>query len=541
MSRNQRRQTVVQQKAPAAQPEKPAVDLMFKDAVAHHMAGRDDEAERIYLGILAVPPVQAETSYNLGLLYQTKGRLMESVAAYRNCILMRHDHVDAMCNMATALQNLGHLEEAVGLYHKAIAIKPEFAMAYCNLGVALKEHHQAEASKIAYQRAIQLRPDYDWAYANLSAVLLDLGLLEESIAACKKAIELNGQMPMAYFNLGAAYKSDNRLSDAEAAFRQGLAVNPDFVEAHFTLGQVLLHQGKYAEGWQEYDWRWRLPQYSWLKNIHGDIQQPKWQGEDIRGKTLLIYAEQGLGDAMQYVRYVPMVAATTGAKVVLAVHPPLKKLFAQLEGIEVTTLDMPFPPFDLHCPLLTLPRLFGTSAHNIPANVPYLKAYPDDIARWKIRMDGHPGKKVGIVWSGNPDQSGDRLRSPRLAAVQPLFKVPGITYYALQLGAGRKDIETLGLPDNVVDLGLEIRDLADTAAIMANLDLMISSCTAPLHLSAALGVPTWGMIPYAPHFLWLLGRTDNDWYPTLRLYHQKEAGTEWDNVMSAVAADLQRL
>jgi hypothetical protein len=349
-------------------------------------------------------------------------------------------------------------------------------------------------------------------------------------------------MPMAWFNLGAAYKADNRLEESEAAFRQGIAINPDFTEAHFTLGQVLLHQGKYAEGWQEYDWRWKLPQYAWLKNIHGEILQPKWQGEDIRGKTLLIYAEQGLGDALQYVRYIPKVVETTGAKVILAVHPPLLKLFAQLRDVTIIPLDhVPLPPFDLHCPLLTLPRLLGTSAHNIPADVPYLHADSAEIERWKIRMDGRPGKKVGLVWSGNPDQTGDRLRSPRLAAVQPLLAQPGVTFYALQLGAGRRDIETYPLPSNVVDLGLEIRDLADTAAIMANLDLMISSCTAPLHLAAALAVPTWGMIPYAPHFLWQIGRTDNPWYPTLRLYRQEAAGTDWRSVMADISRDLTTL
>jgi len=187
-----------------------------------------------------------------------------------------------------------------------------------------------------------------------------------------------------------------------------------------------------------------------------------------------------------------------------------------------------------------LPRLFGTDADTIPAEVPYLRADPGDAARWAIRMEG-PGKKVGIVWAGNPDQTGDRLRSPRLAAVQPLFQIPGIQFFALQLGAGRKDLEKYPLPPQVTDLGLEIKDLADTAAIMANLDLMITSCTAPLHLAAAMGIPTWAMIPYAPHFLWQIGRTDNDWYPTLRLYRQQRPGVDWSDVMGDLGKDLRAL
>lgn len=543
MSRNQRRQAAQRTGKTAVAPLPVSVDQMFADAVSHHMAGRDDKAEQLYLSILAVPPIQAETSYNLGLLYQTKGRFAEAVAAYRNATLMRQDHVDAYCNMATALQDLGLKDDAIALYHKAIAIRPDYAMAYCNMGVALKERDQSLTAVDAYERAIILRPDYDWAFANLSAVLLDLDRLEEAITACRAALAINQKLPMAHFNLGAIFKAQNRLPESEASFRDAIALNPDFVEAHFTFGQVLLHQQKFAEGWAEYDWRWRLPTYRWLKNIHGDFTQPAWQGEDIRGKTLLVYAEQGLGDALQYVRYIPHVIATTGAKVILAVHPPLLRLFGQIAGATLIALDhVPLPPFDLHCPLLTLPRLLGTTSQTIPAQIPYLHAEPADIARWQARLAAPAGhKKVGIVWAGNPDQTGDRLRSPRLEAVLPLFDVPGITFFALQLGAGRNDLDQFPLPANVIDLGPEITDFSDSAAIMSGLDVMISSCTAPLHLAAALGVRTWGMIPFAPHFLWQNDRSDSPWYPTLTLYRQAELGKDWSNVMEQIAADLKAL
>ncbi len=531
--------------APLPAPEKPvrsSVEQMFDSAVTLHMAGREAEAEALYLAILAVPPTQAETSYNLGLLYQTKGRKLEAIAAYRNATLMRQDHVSAYCNMATALQDLGQTDVAIATYKKAIAIQPEFAMAYCNLGVALKEDKQLTTAAEAYQRAITIKPDYDWAHANLSAVLMDLDDVEGSILSCNRALALNDKMNMAYFNLGAAYKATNRHEPAIAAFREAIRIAPNFVEAHFTLSQVLLQLGQFEEGWQEYEWRWKLKQYVWLENLHGEIRQPLWQGENIAGKTLMIYAEQGLGDAIQYLRYLPMVRDRTGANIVLAVHPPLRQLVSRNTDALVVTLDQQWPDFDYHCPLLTLPRLFGTNLTNIPADIPYLKADPAEVKRWGQRIGETGGnKKVGIVWAGNPEQTGDRLRSPRLEAVHKLFDLKNITFIAVQLGAGRKDIADYPLPDNVIDLGPEISDFSDTAAIMSNLDLMVTSCTAPLHLSAALGVPTWAMIPFAPHFLWMDNRTDSPWYPTLRLFRQSHYGKDWSDVIGAISAALQDL
>jgi hypothetical protein len=261
-------------------------------------------------------------------------------------------------------------------------------------------------------------------------------------------------------------------------------------------------------------------------------------GESLEGRTILIYAEQGLGDAIQYVRYLPRVIAA-GGNVVLAVHPPLRRLFAGLPGVTLVGLDtVPLPPFDVHCPLLSLPLIFGTMLENIPVSVPYLHADPEAVVRWRARIGGD-GPRVGIVWAGNPTQTGDRFRSPRLRAVLPLFDVPGVRFVGLQVGPGRQDLAAHALPPNVLDLGGEISDLTDTAAIMAGLDLVVTSCTAPLHLAGALDVPTWGMIPASPHFAWLLGRDDSAWYPSLRLYRQQRYGTDWSGVVGRVATDLR--
>jgi hypothetical protein len=297
----------------------------------------------------------------------------------------------------------------------------------------------------------------------------------------------------------------------------------------------------YEEGWREYDERWTLRDYAWLRDIHGDFAQPRWRGEPIAGKTILVYAEQGMGDVIQYVRYIPRLAELVG-KIVLAVHPPLIPLFdGFLPNVQVVALDqVPLPPFDLHSPLLGLPQIFGTDASSIPADIPYIAADPAKAARWRKRIGGK-GFRVGLVWAGNPTQNGDRWRSPRLAAVAPLFSLPGIDFVALQKGPGRDDLKQIKLPGNVLDLGDEIEDFADTAAIIAGLDLVVTSCTAPLHLAGALGVPTWALIPFAPHFLWQLERTDSPWYPSLRLYRQDKVGADWSGAVGRLSADLAAL
>jgi len=526
--------------AVAPAPQRPLTEQMFLEGVERHRTDRVGAAEALYRAVLALQPAHAQAAYNLGLLLQAQRRLGESVAAYRHAVAAWPDYAEAYCNMGVALADERKFDEAMVVYQQAIALRPDFAMAYCNMGVALKETGRLDEAVAAYHRAIALQPDYDAAFANLAAVLLEQGKPGPSILASQRALTIRPDGTLALFNLATGLKTLCRLDEAAAAYRQAIALKPDFVEANFSLAQTLLLQGNLAEGWPSYEWRWRLPDYAWLTNIHGPINQPRWHGEDLAGRTLLIYSEQGLGDAIQYVRYIPRVVAA-GGRVILAVHPPLRKLFAQLPDVTLVNLDtVPLPPFDLHCPLLSLPLVFGTTLETVPAPVPYLRAEPEAVARWRDRIGGE-GKRVGIVWAGNPTQTGDRFRSPRLAAVLRLFQTPGIRFVALQVGPGRQDLATQPLPPNVLDLGPEITDMADTAAIMAGLDLVISSCTAPLHLAGALGVPVWGMIPASPHFTWGLGTSESVWYPTLRLYRQAVVGQDWSDVTARMVADLAGL
>lgn len=527
--------------APASAPQSPPLDaLNFATAVEFHRAGQMEKAEALYRAAIALNASHAEAFYNLGVIHHGLGKLPEATAAYRDAIFARIDYVDAYSNLATVMRDQGKMTEAEIFYRQALAYDPGHTLANSNFGVLLNDLKRSDEAKTAFKRAIAADPAYEWAYVNMASALLNLGEVENSVASCRRATLVQPNLAMAHHNLGAAYKAVNRIDEAILAFREAIRARPDFGEAHFALGQVLLMQGQYEEGWREYDWRWTLPDYGWLRNIHGAFDQPRWRGEDISRKTILLYAEQGLGDAIQYVRYVPALVRRAG-HVVLAVHPPLLPLFAGLEGVEVVALDqVPLPHFDVHCPLMGLGEMFGTRADTIPTETPYLSADPAKIDQWRPRL-GASGLKVGIVWAGNPTQMGDRLRSPRLAAVAPLFSVPGVQFIALQKGPGRDDLKQIPLPANVLDLGDEIKDFADTAGIMTELDLMITSCTAPLHLAAALGVPTWAVIPYAPHFLWQLDRTDSPWYPSLRLYRQDQPGADWSGAVGRMAGDLEAL
>jgi hypothetical protein len=328
------------------------------------------------------------------------------------------------------------------------------------------------------------------------------------------------------------------LPDAEIACRQALAMEPDCVDYHFHLGHILLLQGDYRSGWAEYDWRLKLPVFAWLREIYGEFAQPLWSGEDLTGKTILIYTEQGLGDIIMFARYLPLVAGG-GGSVVVAANPRTKRLLEEIDGITIVPIPDPLPYFDVHCPLLTLPRIFGTRLDTIPSNVPYLRADPSKVAEWHRRIGADATQlRVGIVWAGNPVTLRDQFRSPGLASMAPIFDVAGVQFVVLQVGPGRRDLHSMKLPQHVVDLGEELTDLVDTAAVMTDLDLVISSCTGPLHLAGALGRPAWAVIPFAPYFPWLLDRADAAWYPSMRLYRQDQPGADWSGVIRRVVADL---
>jgi FkbM family methyltransferase len=521
------------------------VDAYINLGTAHLAIGQGEEAVALYRQAIAISPGNAMAHGNLGKALQDLGRIDEAIAAYRAAIDRQPDNAVMHANFGAALLERRAWDDAMTVTRHAIALQPENAMAHANLGTSLLNLGRREEALAACQQAVALQPQGVAMHASLGGAMLELGAFREAVALCRQAITLDPTQPHAYFNLSHAFKAMNQLDDAAFAARQAIALCPNSAEYHFHMAHILLLQGELSAGWAEYDWRWKLPDFAWICALHGAFSQPLWTGEDISDKTILIYTEQGLGDGVLFARYLSLVVRKA-SRVIVAAQPPIRRLLETIEGITVVSIrELPLPHFDVHCPLLSLPRAFATTFDNIPAAVPYLRVDPAEQIRWARRIAsnriGGRDLRVGLVWAGNPTTRRDYFRSPGLNSVAPLLSVPGVNFVLLQVGAGREDRDASPLPDHVLDLGAEVADLADTAAIMAGLDLMISSCTASLHLAGALAVQTWAMIPFAPYFPWLLERTDSLWYPSMRLYRQEQPGQDWSGVVGRIATDLAAL
>ncbi|HYH21335.1 MAG TPA: tetratricopeptide repeat protein [Azospirillum sp.] len=474
-----------------------------------------------------------------------------AVAAYRRALALRPDFAEAFNNLGSALIGARRFAEAKTPYRRALALRPGYPDPWNNLGSAQWEIGDGVSARASYRRAVALQPDHPDAYANLGYVqrsdarcAADYALAE---TACQRALTLAPEHMSARNNLGITHLDLGRLAEAESDFRCVLARSPENADGHFNLSLVLLKAGRWVEGWEEYEWRWHTGQLP-LPNL----RHPLWTGEDLAGRSILLHAEQGHGDTLHFVRYAPLVASR-GARVVLAVQKALKRLMVGLPGVAaVYELNEPIPDFDLHCPLLSLPRAFATTEDTVPAAVPYLHADDAAVAAWRTRVaagrsdprgdDGRP--KVGLVWSGDPRRhtpranATDRRRSLTLAAFAPLAAAgDAVTFYNLQMGEPAEQLRAPPPGLDLVDLMGEVGDFADTAALIMNLDLVITVDTSVAHLAGALGKPVWVLSRFDGCWRWLTGRDDSPWYPTLRLFRQPSPG-DWTSVVHNVAEQL---
>lgn len=573
-------------------------------AFDHHAAGRPAVAAEICARILAAVPDQADSRHLLGLLHAAAGNDRLAATLLRSAVALRPGAALFLINLAAVLDRAGAMGGAEAMLRRALRLDPSAADAHANRGRALRLLGRVDAAEAACTAALALAPAHPAAWANLAdsqlagnraaaalraaqralavrpgdaAALLvhgtaqgALGALENGTRSLRSAVASDPGRAEAWENLGALLAKAGRETAALAAFdaaqalRPGpgldaargaalialgrpraavpaldraMAARPDDAGLHWNRAFAQLLAGDWAAGWESFEWRRRDDRAAppWRR-----FPQPVWTGEDPAGRTILLYAEQGLGDTIQFLRYVPLVAAR-GARVVLEVQPPLLRLARRVEGAAtVLARGEALPGFDLECPLMSVPRAVGTTPDTVPAAVPYLRPEPERVAHWGGRIGPGGDLKVGLVWAGNPRFPGDRLRSPRLAPLAPVLAVPRVRFVGLQVGPGRDDLATVDLPPGFADLGAEVADFADTAAAMANLDLVVSSCTGPAHLAGALGVPLWVMLPFAPDWRWMLGRDDSPWYPTARLYRQRRVG-DWSDVAARVAADLAAL
>jgi Flp pilus assembly protein TadD len=474
----------------------PAImDQQLAQAIALHKQGRIAEAESAYRRILAANPLVPEAHNALGIALQQQGKPDQALPCFATAVRLKPDYAGAHSNMGAALQLLGRIHEAMAAFERALVLDPNNAEARYNLASALHVQERLAEAEAGYRQVLAAHPGHVGAWNNLGIALRGLGRLDEAAQAYGRAIQLAPAIP----------------------------------DHHYNLAMALLEAGELARGWAEHEWRIRA---GITPDAHAGV--PRWAGDDPKGRTILVWAEQGLGDSLNFCRYLPMLA-TLGAKVVFEVQAPLAALCrASMPDITVVARGEPLPAFELQVPLLSLPHLMGTeTVAAIPATGAYLTPSSDSLAYWRHRLGTGDRRRIGLVWSGNKAQKNNHNRSVPFERLAPLFALDGIEWVSLQVG------DPQPLPAGVTDLADGLSDFDRTAGAMACLDLVVSVDTSVLHLAGAMNHAAIGMLCFAPDWRWLRGFDSSPWYPAMRLIRQEAPG-DWDGVVERLAQALSR-
>jgi tetratricopeptide (TPR) repeat protein len=559
----------------AIQPDN--ADALHLLGVLSSQQGREEIAVDLIRRAIARDPGQPMYHGNLGLALSRLSRLDEAIACFEKALTLGSRDPNVLNNYADALRKAGNFDRALPIFRRAIAMDPRLADPHNNLGIAFADLGRIDEALASYRAALRLNPRFAEAHNNLGNALLKKRLFDEAILEFEQALAIRPDYPEAMMNLGTALKVRNQndraidlfrralklrpdffeallnygqalcdshqFDQAIAAFRKAIALRPDDPAAHFHLSGVLLLTGNFSDGWREYEWRLLKPDFGIAST---QFPHPRWTGQDLAGKRILLHAEQGAGDTIQFSRLAALLAQR-GAQTILACPPPLLRLLRSLDGVShLITNTQTAADFDYHCYLLSLPLLLGLNLQTIPANVPYLHAQPDSAEHWRSRLLPLGNrKKIGLVWAGNPNHSNDHNRSIPLSAFAPLAEIPGVSFISLQKSDVQKSDPRKSDPANplgppgfeLIDHTAEIFDYADTAALIANLDLVIAADTSTAHLAGALAKPVWTLLPFYPDLRWLLDRSDSPWYPTMRLFRQPRPG-DWQTPIRQVAAAL---
>jgi len=463
-------------------------------------AGDLPRAETVYRQIVQSDPTLAQAWFQLGTVNQLQGKLDEAVTNYARVLRLSPDHVEALNNLGVALQARGLPDEALACLRRAVRLSPSYADAQNNLGNALQDQGKLGEAEACYRRAIQLKPD---------------------------SLDAN-------HNLGNVLRAQGRLAESAASYDRAVAIEPGRAQAHLSRAMAWLQMGDFERGWAEYEWRLQCAEYA-----IPDLQRPLWNGGSLVGRTILLYADHGFGDSLQFIRYASLVTER-GGRVIAACQKPIARLIASCPGIDAVFAEGELlPEFDVYAPLMSLPRIFGTTLASVPASIPYLTPGTSLVMHWRHELDPSVGFKVGIAWQGNPRYRRDRQRSVPLACFEPLARVKGVQLYSLHKGFGIEQLAEVQSRFLVTDLGSRC-DLTEAAAVMKSLDLVIAPDTALAHLAGAVGVSVWVALSFAADWRWLVERTDSPWYPTMRLFRQKTWG-QWDEVFDRMAATLRKM
>jgi tetratricopeptide (TPR) repeat protein len=548
----------------------------LEQALAHawssHRSGRLQDAELGYREVLREAPGHSDAWYLLGILCQSQGRLAEAVSSYEQALQLRPKFAEALGNLGVAYMAQGRLAEAVACYRRALGVNSKLPGLHNNLGLALLNQNKLDEAAACFREALRLEWNFQEAHYNLGKTLHQRGHLEEAIACYRRSLEFRPTCAQAHHNLGVALKAQGKMEEATACLQHAVRLEPNFAEAHYNLGLMLLERGKVDEamachakaielqpdhadahvgrgmvwlvqgqveaGWAELEWRLRCPKYP-----RRELNRPMWDGSPLNGKTILLYAEMGLGDTIHFIRYAPLVKER-GGRVVVEMPEALLSILARTPGIDgFVTPQAPLPEFDVYAPLPSLPHLLGTTLDSVPANIPYVFADRDLVQQWGRELSEIGSFKVGVAWRGSQAYPGDAQRSIPLIEFAPLSAVERVRLFSLQKGPGSEELSTLGGRFAVTDLASRLDErtgpFMDTAAVVQALDLVISVDTSIAHLAGALGTPVWLALGLTPHWFWFLKREDSPWYPRHRLF-RRDAAESWNNVFQRMAAELRR-
>jgi len=548
-------------------PEHP--DALHMLGLLAHQVGRNNAAVELINLAIRLAPNHAPCYSNLGNALQDLGRLDDAVTSFRRALDLDPALVEAHSNLGRALQAQGKLEEATDSFRRAIAVNPNLPEAHNNLGFALAEQGSPELAMQSLERALALRPDFPEALNNLGMILEAAGRSREAIASLERALALRPDYAEAHNNLGNALAAVGRLDEAVSSYHRALGLRPDYAEAHGNLGQALQAQGQvdaaiacfdaalarlptlaranlnkalalllkgdFAAGWPLFEWRWEA---LGPRTARRHLGQPLWLGETpLAGRTILLHHEQGLGDTVQMLRYVAPLT-DLGARVIVEVPEALAAIAATVRGSPTIVVEgAPVPAFDTQCPFMSLPLALKTTLDTIPATVPYLHAPAPVPFAWRNRLGAKLCRRVGLAWSGALGHRNDAQRSLPAPALAPLLDL-NFEFHSLQKEYRATELDLPAMTGRIRDWAAELDDLAATAGLIEQLDLVITVDTAVAHLAGALGKPVWLLLPFAPDYRWLLDRPDSPWYPTMRLFRQPSSG-DWDTVISRVIAALE--
>jgi tetratricopeptide (TPR) repeat protein len=561
-------------RAVAIKPDDP--DLLNNYATALRQAGRTEQALEVFnrAGSIKEDPAFL---MSMGDAYRQKQMFEQAAGCYRRAADLRPEDVAPIYALGSLLLSVHAIEQALPALQQAAALAPDRPEIHRDLGIALLQVQQFQEAADECAKALESKPNDVLALSHRALALRRLGRGDEADDCFRKIVDLpasghselfnralalenldrfeeaaevyhqsiksNPSAALVYINLGSLLQRMGQSSKAMEWFDKALKISPQISLAHLDRAVILLLQGNLAEGWKEYDWRWRCPER------HPPMRpfpQPLWRDQDVSGKTVFLHAEQGLGDAVQFIRYAPMVKAR-GAKVIVEVQPELVNLARTVEGIDqVIGRDEPLPQFDLHAPLMDLPMIFGTVLRNVPAQIPYFHSDPQKVQAWAQRLaadepNGRPKLRVGLVWAGRPTHPYDKTRTIKLAQYAPLAALSGsVSFISLQKGAGVEQLKSP--PPGLVlrDYADELNDFTDTAALLENLDLLITVDTSVAHVAGALGRPVWVLVGISPDWRWLERRENSPWYPTLRLFRQQKR-LDWSKPIEKMASELRKM